>query len=200
MKSRPGEGFPRLLSGSSLPYKSLFSIRVSPHRFAWRSEGGKIESMQKQSSSCCLGVFGLILAVAAGSWSDDGTGSICGKVLKPNGKPAKKAQVDLHVDYWKSPRLIASADTDAQGAFCLHGIVPGEYTIFTSSPTHAYSSLCDLKEIVLFADLEVELELKKDVCMMTGIPTYLEYKSPPMSKVWKVEDLQNLPTGSVGGR
>ena len=151
--------------------------------------------------SAMRGAFScLAIVLAAGLMGDDGTGSICGRVIKPNGKPAKAAEVNLFSGSWSVPKLIASAQTDKDGAFCLQRIAPGHYHIDALYSTRSYTVLCDTKEIELVSALALTFELKRDLCMMTCMPAYAGIKDPPMTKRWSTEELQNIPLGSGGGR
>ena len=144
--------------------------------------------------------FCLALMLAAGQMFADDVGSICGKVVRPGGKPAKDAEVNVYAGFWSRPKLIASTQTDKDGAFCLRQIAPGNYHIDAVSLTRSYTALCDMKEIELVSNLTLTFELKRYQCMMTGMPTYAEIKDPPMTKRWGTEELQNIPSRSVGGR
>lgn len=147
-----------------------------------------------------------VLAVLLGpgvGWGEDGAAIVCGRVLKVNGKPARKAEIGLieagrGTEALPDPRWIK---TDRKGRFCFSGTAPGRYLVMAEY--HRFDYLfCAYQPLVVSPGRDQAVEMKLELCSFPEIvePPVVDPRETSLTTTITLEQLQNIPGGSGGGR
>jgi len=148
----------------------------------------------------------LLLSHLLGSWSihaDGAKGSVCGTVLKPDGKPAKKAVVfTSQIPTGVNPENVFGVwvESDKKGSFCLHSLPQGSYKI-TATYDRRFANYSSTVDAEISSDKTTEIILKLAKYKMWGCSEpMVSIDEPIMTTIFSEDDLQNIPIGSSLGR
>jgi hypothetical protein len=144
----------------------------------------------------------MLLLIVAQLCGDEGTGSICGKVVRPDGRPAKRAKISLGVDGPMEDPIgwVLEIKADRRGAFCFQGVPDGPYIVQALYQWDGVA-FCGyaLRRVEDRQADEAIVELQ--LCQwLWPVPPMISVDEPMMTTIFDIDQLNHIPSGASRGR